>query len=127
MTPIQKLIDAAKSLLRETRRIKKNVKRDFSLMNAEAHLDKVVLEVESTEAAPEGELVRRVLEQLEWSRWDEGHQTCPVCQQATKYGHADWCDLKKILYPSVALDATANAGSTAADGPLAAPSTLQTP
>lgn len=45
-----KLLDAAKGLSRETHRIKKNVKRDFSLINAEAYLDKVVREIENLEA-----------------------------------------------------------------------------
>ena len=45
-----KLLDAAKGLSKETHRIKKDVRKDFTLMNAEAYLDKVVHEIETTPA-----------------------------------------------------------------------------
>jgi hypothetical protein len=52
-----KLLDAAKGLSKETHRLKKDVKKDFSLMNAEAYLDKVVHEIENfTPTAVPGEL-----------------------------------------------------------------------
>ena len=35
----------------------------------------------------------KLLEQLEWSLWSEGHQTCPVCREAYKYGHRNDCEL----------------------------------
>ncbi len=43
----RKLIHAAKGLSKETHRLKKDVKKNFSLLNAEAYLDEVVHEIEN--------------------------------------------------------------------------------
>lgn len=41
--------------------------------------------------------VAKVLRQLEWSRWSESHQICPVCQSTLKYGHTPDCELDKAI------------------------------
>ena len=41
-------------------------------------------------------LIHSVLKRLEW-RWREGHQECPICREAYKYGHAPDCELNKSI------------------------------
>ncbi len=42
-------------------------------------------------------LIHSILKQLEWSKWVESHQICPICHEAFKYGHTPDCMLKKSL------------------------------
>ena len=62
------LLQAAEGLLRETGKLKKDVRRDFSLMNAEAQLSKVIhgIKKEAEEAPKEAreQLAYRVLTTL---------------------------------------------------------------
>jgi len=42
-------------------------------------------------------LIFDTLKRVEWGVWVEGHQTCPICNSAYKYGHEPKCELIESL------------------------------